>query len=218
MKCLFITSVLLISYLITNAQYVEPERDDTIRLMPKTPFDTVLAKQALAKGRSTIKGVAFTKPRTKFGYKAPLEKRIYANKIKVILYPYSAYWEEYLQLKKKQNPEKLRFVYIHPEAWKYRLEAVTNSNGGFTFPNMKPGKYYLEGVMNWNTGAYYDQYKGSAYGNYGTKANYYERQYYTVRHSDLLQEIVEVTADGRGGAGEIEITCKRRTKCLFWKK
>jgi hypothetical protein len=195
LKCFFIaTLVLLAGGFHSNAQYVEPERDDTIRMMPKTPFDTTFAKNALAKGHATIKGVAFTKPKTRLGYKAPLEKRIYANKIKVILYPYTPYLEEYIQLKKKQNPKKLKFVYIHPEAWKYRLEAVTNSNGEFTFPDMKPGKYYLEGVLNWNTRSYYNQYRGSGYSGYGT-TNYYERKYYTVQHSDLLQEIVEVKSD-----------------------
>ncbi|GAA0526618.1 carboxypeptidase-like regulatory domain-containing protein [Chitinophaga japonensis] len=186
---------LLLCSFNASAQYVEPERDDTIRLMPKTPFDTISAKQALMKGKATIKGVAFTKPKTAFGYKAPLEKRIYANKIKVILFPYSPYWEEYLGLKKKVNPKKLKFAFIHPDAWKYRLEAITNSDGEFTFPNMKPGKYYIEGVLNWSSGAYYDQYTGSGYGSYGNTTNYYERKYYNVGHADLLQKIVEVTAE-----------------------
>lgn len=180
----------------TKAQYVEKERDDTIRLFAKTPFDTLAARKALALGKGTIKGVAFTKPKTNLGYKAPLAKKIYANKIKIILFPVTPYLEEYLDLKKKENPKKLKYAYISPDAWRFRLEAITNSDGEFTFPDMKPGKYYLQAVLNWSSGAYYDRYTGSGYNNYGGGTDYYQREYYNIGHADLLEKYVEVEKDG----------------------
>lgn len=180
-----------------HAQYVQPERDDTIRLMAKVPFDTMQAKKALSLGKSTIKGVAFTRPESQslgFGIKAG--KKIYANKIKVVLFPVTPYLLEFLDLKKKENLKKLKFAYLSNEAYRFRLEAITNSDGEFTFPEMKPGKYYLEGVLKWSQDGYYNRYNGSAYNGYGT-TNYYSREYYNVGHADLLTKIVEITEEGQ---------------------
>lgn len=178
---------------IGKAQYVQPERDDTVRLYAKTPFDTTAARNALAIGTGTIKGVAFTRPEKKFYGKTG--KKILANKIKVILFPVTPYLLEYLDVKKKENPKKLKFAYIHPDAWRFRLEAVTNSDGEFTFPKMKPGKYYLQGVLNWYSSGYYNRYSGSAYNGYGT-TNYYTREQYTTDHADLLEKFVEIEKEG----------------------
>ncbi|PUZ27902.1 hypothetical protein GA0116948_10668 [Chitinophaga costaii] len=176
-----------------RAQYVQPERDDTIRLFAKTPFDSLAAKQALAEGTGTIKGVAFTRPLG--AYKIPSGKRIYANRIKIMLFPVTPYLLEYLDLKKKENPSKLKFAYISPEAWHYRIDAITNSDGEFTFPKMKPGKYYLEGLLKWNSSGSYDRYTGSGYSNYNT-TDYYSREYYSINHASLLKKFVEVSKDG----------------------
>ena len=189
-------SMLALSGIRANAQYVEKERDDTIRLFATTPFDSVAAGQALSKGEGSIKGVAFTKPKTPFGYKAPLAKRIYANRITVLLFPVTPYLLDYLEVKKKENPKKLKFAYIDPVAWRYRLEAITNSVGEFTFPDMKPGKYYLEAILPWSTTGYYDQYTGSGYNNYGGATNYYARQYYNIGHYDKLYDFVEIQNNG----------------------
>ncbi|RFM26982.1 carboxypeptidase-like regulatory domain-containing protein [Deminuibacter soli] len=189
--CFFL--LFFFSVCAVRAQYVQPERDDTIRIYAKTPFDTLAARAALAEGNGTIKGVAFT--RAKNNKMAITGQKLYANKMTVILFPVTPYLEEYLDLKKKENPKKLKYVYIDPNAWRFRLTAVTNSTGEFTFPKMKPGKYYLEGILNWNTSGYYNQYTGSGYG-YGGTTDYYERKYYTVEHADKLYKYVEVTKDG----------------------
>jgi hypothetical protein len=175
--------------LLGRSQYVEKERDDTIRLMAKTPFDTVAARNALGYGSSAIKGVAFTKQKNAWGMR--VGARIYANRIKVLLFPETPYLLEYLELKKKENYKKLKIAYLSKEAWYYHYEAITNSVGEFTFPNLKPGRYYLEGVLDWNLSGSYDAYSGSSYNGYGT-TNYYDRRYYNVAHSDLLQETVEI--------------------------
>jgi hypothetical protein len=191
LKLILMTGVFIAFFTPGKAQYVQKERDDTIRLYATTPFDSVAAGAALAKGEASIKGVAFTKPKTQFGYKAPLAKRIYANRIKVLLFPVTPYLLEYLGVKKKENPRKLKFAYIDPVAWRYRYEAITNSVGEFTFPYLKPGKYYLEAILPWNSSGYYDQYTGSGYNDYGT-TNYYQRQYYNVGHYDKLYDFVEI--------------------------
>jgi hypothetical protein len=195
LKSLLTASVFLICLTRGKAQYVQKERDDTVRLYATTPFDSTAAGTALAKGTGTIKGVAFTKPSTGFGYKAPLARRIYANKIKVLLFPVTPYLLDYLAVKKKENPRKLKFAYIDPSAWRFRLEAITNSVGEFTFPDMKPGKYYLEAILPWSSSAYYDKYTGSGYDGWGT-TNYYQRQYYNVGHYDKLWDFVEIKTDG----------------------
>lgn len=191
LKLIFMTGLFIVFFTPVRAQYVEKERDDTIRLYATTPFDSASAGLALARGGASIKGVAFTKPRTGFGYKAPLAKRIYANRIKVLLFPVTPYLLEYLDVKKKENPRKLKFAYIDPVAWRYRYEATTNSVGEFTFPYLKPGKYYLEAILPWNSSGYYDQYTGSGYSDYGT-TNYYQRQYYNIGHYDKLYDFVEI--------------------------
>lgn len=195
MKQICLACVLMIITISVRAQYVQPERDDTIRMMPKTPFDTLQARFALKRGTGTIKGVAFVRPNDNIGFHIKTGKLL-ANKMRVTLFPVTPYLLEFLELKKKENPKKLKFAYISPQALYYRLEAITNSTGEFTFPEMKPGKYYLEGVMNWSTSGYYNKYNGSAYNGYGT-TNYYTRESYTNGHSDLLTKFVEITKEGQ---------------------
>lgn len=190
-------SILLFLFLfvheVSKAQYVQPERrSDTVKLMPQTSFDVAAAKSALAPGKATIKGVAFTKPKTKFGYKAPFAPRIYASKIKILLFPVTPYLLEYLELRKQVNYKKLKFAYMSNEAWHYHYYAITNSVGEFTFPNLKPGKYYIEGLLNWTSTASYGQYSGSGYDNYGGRTDFYDTKYYNVEHADLLNTIVEI--------------------------
>ncbi|KAA2239551.1 hypothetical protein F0L74_25465 [Chitinophaga agrisoli] len=194
---LFILLPLILTGFVTKAQYVEKERDDTVRIYCQTRFDTLEAKKALARGTGAIKGVAFTRPVTgTYGFKSPLVKRMFANKMKVFLFPLTPYMEEYISLKKKkEKPKKLRYVYMDPNAWRFRLEAITNSDGEFTFPDMKPGKYYVKGILNWTTTGYYNEYTGSGYDGYG-QINYFERKYYDVNHADLLEEYVEVKEEG----------------------
>lgn len=193
--CIIVITVISVIPKGLKAQYVQPERDDTVRMFAKTPFDTLQARQALARGKSTIKGVAFIHPDNKIGFNIKTGKRVYANKMRVVLYPVTPYLLEYLKLKDKENPKKLKFAYLSPQAYYFRLEAITNSTGEFTFPEMKPGKYYLEAVLNWNSYGTYDKYNGSGYNSYGGTTNYYTRENYTTGHADLLTKFVEVSKD-----------------------
>lgn len=187
----------------SRAQYVEKEPEQKVTtLYPEMKFDSVQARNALARGTSTIKGVAFTKPKTGFGYKAPLAGRIYANKMKVILYPVTPYFEEWYKLRKDKENYKSKdykkrvYVYLSDAAYRYRLEAITNSQGEFTFPDMRPGKYFLTGNLSWDATGTYDQYTGSGYNNYGGTTDYYDRKSYTINHQDRIEAFVEIKTDG----------------------
>lgn len=186
---------LFMGWVPVNAQYKQAEyqKHPLQKIFPEQQFDSVAAINALAQGDATVKGVAFTKPKNDLGFKAPLANRIFANHITVELFPYTPYFEEWYELKKKkENVKKNRIVYMDSIAYRYRLYCETNARGEFTFPKMKPGKYIIMGTLPWTSGGSYDQYSGSGYGSYGGRVDYYERQYYTVSHSDFLMRIIEV--------------------------
>src|ERR1700743_958272 len=110
LKLLTLAGFLLAGCFQSRAQYVQKERDDTVRLYATTPFDSVAARNALARGNATISGVAFTRPRNGYGFKAPLAPKIYANKVRVLLFPVTPYLLDFLEVKKKENPRKLKFA------------------------------------------------------------------------------------------------------------
>lgn len=197
-KSLCFIIMFLIGMQKSEAQYVEKEEEEKITTFyPETVFDSLQAKKALALGTGKITGVAFTKPKTPFGYKAPLANRIYANNMKIMLFPVTPYFESWYKLRKdKENLKKRRYVYMSDAAFKYRLEAITNSKGKFTFPDMKPGKYFLTGNLSWNSTKSYDEYTGSGYNNYGGQTDYYQRKHYTKSYEDRIETFVEVKKDG----------------------
>jgi len=189
------------------AQYkqAEYEKHPEERIFPQSYFDSIAAKNALAEGTTTVTGVAFTKPRTSFGYKAPLASRIYANHIVVQLFPSTPYFQEWMQLKdKKENLKKHKIVYLDSVAYRYRLECETNSTGQFTFPKMKSGKYILIGYLPWESYGSYDKYEGSGYNSYGGQTDYYSRQNYTTSHTDFLMQEIEVEP----GKSEVNVKLK----------
>jgi len=191
--CVFFTTITSL-----RAQYKEPEEKEKVDISyPQVPFDSLAAKKMLSKGTATIKGVAFTKAKNNMGFKPLLAPRIYANQIKVILLPVTPYFEEWYNLRKdKENIRKKRFVYLSNDAYRYRLEAITNSAGKFTFPDMRPGKYFLQGFLGYTTTGSYNEYSGTGYSNNGTTTYYYQNKQYAIPHEDRIEEFVEITADG----------------------
>jgi hypothetical protein len=163
-------------------------------IYPTVPFDSLRAKSALAIGKGTIQGVAFTKPKTQFGYKAPLASRIYGANIRVVLYPVTPYLEEWHRLRNKKEGKKTR-VYLSDAAARYGLVTTTDDYGRFTFNQMKPGTYFLQAILNWQHTGTKDVYQGSGYHDYG-RTDYYTRQNYSIGHSDRLEEFVTVEKDG----------------------
>jgi hypothetical protein len=178
------------------AQYREPEKDSARIYYPDVIFDSLQAKKMLARGKSSIKGVAYTKAKSEMGIK--VGARIYANQMKVVLLPVTPYFEAWYKLRKdKESLKKRRYVHLTNEAYGYRLEAITNSDGEFTFPEMKPGKYFLQGFLNWSHNGYYKEYTGSGYNGYGGRTDYYQQKKYTVDHEDRIEEFVEIKEDGK---------------------
>lgn len=160
-------------------------------------FDSLQARKMLAKGSAVIKGIAYTKQKHPLGYSVPFSPRILANKMKVVLLPVTPYFEEWYKLRKdKENIRKKRFVYLSDQAYRYRLEAITNSDGEFTFPDMLPGRYFLQGMLNYTLKGKYNQYTGSGYNDYGGRTDYYQQKDYAVDHEDRIEEFVEVKENG----------------------
>lgn len=179
--------------------YVQPENTakETI-YRPTSKFDSIEAKNALAKGTSTIVGNTVIKQVLENGKRDYWNEK--AGRMVVILVPLTPYFKEYYNLmhdKRKNNPKKNRMVGMSEEAGKYNLQAVTNSDGQFTFPDMKPGKYYLFGYYHFSKNFQKSQYSGSGYNQYGGRTDYYTPTTTTYNYSDLLQATVEIKKDGQ---------------------
>lgn len=205
MKKIFIILLFLNTYLSISAQYVEPEKADKeaakrkaseVITMPTIKFDSLLAKNMLAFGKGKIIGEAFTRQKNNYGMK--ILAKVPAHKVKIRLYPVTPYFKEYYELwkdKSKHNPKKNRFVYMDNNAYRYRLEAITNSNGEFTFPDMKPGKYYMWAMMDYSLDYNYNKYTGSGYDKSG-RIDYYTPSSYSKDFNEFLETFVEVKNDG----------------------
>lgn len=155
---------------------------DTIKVFPTTSYDHKVTTEALEEGTSSIKG------------KVTLVKKgniMSGNQIVVTLFPVTPYFEEYLALRKKDDPKKLKFVFIHPNALKNRIEVTTNENGEFIFTKMKPGTYYLECYFPWTLNGSYDTYTG-----FSGNTDYYKRNYYSQNNSTYMHEYVTIKKDG----------------------
>lgn len=208
MKYTLLLGVFLCFNTLMHAQYVEPEKKDKEAILkkqnekiiyPKQQFDSIAAKNMLAMGKGKIQGVAFTRARQEKNFGLKTGEKIFANKIKVILFPVTPYFEEYYTLwkdKSKNNPKKNTYVLMHKDATRYRLESITNSSGEFTFPDMKPGKYYIYGTLGYTTTYTGNQYSGSGYNGYGGRTDYYTPYEYYKDSSEFLELFVEVKSDG----------------------
>lgn len=81
------------------------------------------------------------------------------------------------------------------DAYRYCLEAVTNSDSEFTFPDMKPGKYYLYRSLDYTLNYNYNNYTGSGYNGYG-RTDYYTPSSYSKDFNEFLETFVEARKDG----------------------
>lgn len=206
MKKILMFLTVILGLLAVRAQYVEPEKADKeaakrkaseIVTYPTLKFDSIEAKKALALGKGKIKGVAFT--RTREGYGLKTGQKVLANKITIQLFPVTPYFQEYYNLwkdKNKNNPQKNRYVYMDKNAYRYRLDAITNSSGEFTFPDMKPGRYYLWANIGYSRTYSYNQYTGSGYSTSGNRVDYYSPSSYNKDFSEFLELFVDVKTDG----------------------
>lgn len=176
-------------------------------IFPKVKFDLVKLDQQLKKGTAVVKGKMYARSRNNksnakmFEGKKMIGGKKFAVNETIYLIPYNEYVKEYIRLKYfEENPKKKIFVKFHEEVFKYRLEGVTNNEGSFTFPNVKPGKYYVFGVMKTVTLAKKKYYSNGnvatdTYGQVIAEGYSSYNDYTSI--SDFVDNIIEVPADGQ---------------------
>jgi hypothetical protein len=111
-------------------------------VIPNAPFDEAAAARQLAPGGpATLRGkVVRTRGRMIF----KREEQTAAVGTEIVLWPYTAHFEEFLALRKKHKDGRKR-VFLSPEAFAYRIVArITGEGGTFEIPGLQPGKYYME--------------------------------------------------------------------------
>lgn len=164
-------------------------------LYPKAAFDETMALNALAKGKSTIKGQAFMRVKSGGLLSIKSANKTIAKNIEVSLFPVTPSLLEYLELRKKRNAKKKIFVHMNPAAEKHRLTAITNSDGEFSFNNIKPGKYFLDAYIPWQENSTYDRSMGTE-NTHDKSTSYSQREYYTDGGNAYVTAMIEITNDG----------------------
>ena len=168
---------------------------------PQAFFDKKLARDMLGFGNSTIEGVASTKQKNNWGIKPLLGQKHYAPKGTVVmLFPVTPYFDEFYSMRKKYENKKTT-VYMSEEAFKYRVEALTDDHGRFKFEKLKPGKYYLETIVNFTATASYQKQTGTsdAYNGYGAylySTPIYSTFFYGYDAANRESKFVEIKQDG----------------------
>ncbi|ROI01399.1 hypothetical protein EGI16_17930 [Chryseobacterium sp. G0240] len=192
MKKLFALLILMCAFIHSNAQNT---------YYPQVFFDKKLARDMLGFGNSTIEGVASTKQKNNWGIKPLLGQKHYAPKGTVVmLFPVTPYFEEFYNMRKKYENKKTT-VYMSEEAFKYRVEALTDDHGRFKFEKLKPGRYYLETIVNFTATASYQKQTGTTdtyngYGNYLYSTPIYSTFFYGYDAANRESKFVEIKADG----------------------
>ncbi|MET3034664.1 hypothetical protein ABXT08_01060 [Chryseobacterium sp. NRRL B-14859] len=192
MKKLFALLILMCAFIYSNAQNT---------YYPQVFFDKKLARDMLGFGNSTIEGVASTKQKNNWGIKPLLGQKHYAPKGTVVmLFPVTPYFEEFYNMRKKYENKKTT-VYMSEEAFKYRVEALTDDHGRFKFEKLKPGRYYLETIVNFTATASYQKQTGTTdtyngYGNYLYSTPIYSTFFYGYDAANRESKFVEIKADG----------------------
>lgn len=204
---LFLLCSPLLSAQVNQEVYVEPEvqKSTTKVLYPRASYDLNKLKSQLEKGSSTIKGEMFARkrngdPSNPFGNNKLIGGKAKAANVQVFLVPFNAYVADYIRLKHNaEKPKRKRFVQMHDEVFKYRLEGITNRDGNFTFPNLKPGKYYIFGQVTTSQTARKRYYSNgnvatNAYGQ--VIAEGYSSYVDYSSTSDYVDEVVEIKQNG----------------------
>ncbi len=185
----FYLTFFLLSMLATNAQKTPTY------VLPALPFDEEGTAKLLEQGTSTIRGNAYLKKKGKNNY--------VAKGGKIILFPVTPYFTEFVELKKKYNTGKKQATMTN-NAFAYRVEGkYLDDQGGFEFSNLKPGRYY---IITWvqfekkknltirtGTRTYYNQYSGNVVGEEAIYTNYTQ----SYNSEDEVAGFVEVKENGQ---------------------
>lgn len=175
-------------------------------IFPAGSFNPELARAALGRGLSTIRGKACTK----FD-----GLRFDASGVKVLLFPVTPYLEEWYELRQKKEGKKTS-VYMSTEANQYSIQTYADGDGRFMFEGLKPGKYFIQIIHSFNQAKSARIYTGSDTHQNGpvrTTTNYYYDQDYTVARSKRLEKFVEIKEDGE--TKKITMTTGLIKSCAF---
>jgi hypothetical protein len=165
-------------------------------VFPTTTFNEQEAKTMLEPGTCTIQGVV------KKLKKQP--DNTYLG-VEVMLMPCTPYFNEWYELQKKNRKGKT-IAMMSPEAYSYRILAkASDTDGSFTFSNLKPGRYYLQTRVRQqqmkkmlNQIGESDTYTVNVHGQ--TISHYrqpiYEEFKLFYETDDLVKTFVDITRDG----------------------
>lgn len=158
-------------------------------IFPSGNFDANLAKAALQRGSSTIKGRACTRT----------DGMIFdASGVTVVLYPVTPYLEEWYELRDKKEGKKTS-VFMSREAVKFCITTKCDRDGRFVFEGLKPGRYFIQIMHSFNQLKTARVYEGSntiQNGPVRETTNYYRDYDYTVARAKRLEKFVEIKDDG----------------------
>ena len=158
---------------------------------PQAFFDAKAAKQDLTSGSSSIRGVAFVNDPMGSG-------TYYARGSVVMLFPVTDYFAEWLRLNEKFSATQHE-VYMLPEAFAARKEAVTDDNGNFVFDGLRPGKYFLETIIDYQSTGVASQQTGTVVGVMGGAGySYPTYSHYTYRFNAQKRVAKEVVIEKSG--------------------
>lgn len=161
-------------------------------VLPASAFDEAAAATQMEPGTAVIHGTAFIKGKRGINVADKGDN--------LMLFPLTPYFQEYLELKKKNTRKKV--ATISDVAYTYRIEGkYLSEKGEFEFRGLKPGKYYIQTyimvdrrrTVNVQTGSkgWFNVYQGT----FGVEPVYTAYwQHYQVE--DEVGSIVEVRSPG----------------------
>lgn len=159
--------------------------------LPQAFFDAKAARQDLTSGSSSIRGVAYVNDPMGSG-------TYYARGSVVMLFPITDYFAEWLRLNQKFSATPHE-VYMLPEAFAARKEAVTDDNGNFVFDGLRPGKYFLETIIDYQSVGVASEQTGTVVGVMGGAAySYPTYSHYTYRFNAQKRAAKEVVIEKSG--------------------
>ncbi|GAA4169291.1 hypothetical protein [Sphingobacterium ginsenosidimutans] len=112
-----------------------------LNIPPKAAFDPSEAKELLAPGSSSIKGIAYTRTKNGFGMTGT---KTSITRETVYLLPFTKHLAEWDAQNSKMFKNRNKRYVLSDECLQYYLSTTTDEYGNFEFKNLKPGKYLLQ--------------------------------------------------------------------------
>jgi len=179
-----------------------------VKVKVAVPFDEAQAKEAMALGNTTIKGVLYHKVTSRGQYAGEdklmtLEPAHYIKGLNVYLYPVTAHLTELIRLEKENRRQRvnnktaqLKEFVPDERFYKYALQSKTDEQGRYFFNQLKPGKYMIVAqnydVSSRGTGVVRDGTSVVTNGIYAAEVAHYRTQEYNVGTIVEYQKEVEV--------------------------